>query len=222
MAKNKRTINGSGLEILEIEALTRNQVRAFESTNNLILHGVAGTGKTFVACYLAFDDMAKREYEKLVIIRSAVPTRDIGFLPGNEKEKASVYEEPYKDIAIDIFGRGDAYQILKTKGLVEFMTTSYIRGITLRNATIVIDECQNMSFHELDSIITRVGQGCRVILCGDFRQSDLKNSGMNEFLTVIKRMECFDFIEFGIDDIVRSEFVKQYIIAKTNLYESSP
>ena len=191
-------------------------------TNNLILHGVAGTGKTFVACYLAFDDMAKREYEKLVIIRSAVPTRDIGFLPGNEKEKASVYEEPYKDIAIDIFGRGDAYQILKTKGLVEFMTTSYIRGITLRNATIVIDECQNMSFHELDSIITRVGQGCRVILCGDFRQSDLKNSGMNEFLTVIKRMECFDFIEFGIDDIVRSEFVKQYIIAKTNLYESNP
>ena len=154
MAKNKRTINGSGLEILEIEALTRNQVRAFESTNNLILHGVAGTGKTFVACYLAFDDMAKREYEKLVIIRSAVPTRDIGFLPGNEKEKASVYEEPYKDIAIDIFGRGDAYQILKTKGLVEFMTTSFIRGITLRNATIVIDECQNMSFHELDSIIT--------------------------------------------------------------------
>lgn len=221
MAKRSKTINGSGLEIVEIEPLTRNQVRAFESENNLILHGVAGTGKTFVACYLAFDDMAKREYEKLVIIRSAVPTRDIGFLPGNEKEKASVYEEPYKDIAIDIFGRGDAYQILKTKGLVEFMTTSYIRGITLRNATIVIDECQNMSFHELDSIITRVGQGCRVILCGDFRQSDLKNSGMNEFLTVIKRMECFDFIEFGIDDIVRSEFVKQYIIAKTTLNESS-
>ena len=221
MAKRSKTINGSGLEIVEIEPLTRNQVRAFESENNLILHGVAGTGKTFVACYLAFDDMAKREYEKLVIIRSAVPTRDIGFLPGNEKEKASVYEEPYKDIAIDIFGRGDAYQILKTKGLVEFMTTSYIRGITLRNATIVIDECQNMSFHELDSIITRVGQGCRVILCGDFRQSDLKNSGMNEFLTVIKRMGCFDFIEFGIDDIVRSEFVKQYIIAKTTLNESS-
>ncbi len=220
MAKRSKTINGSGLEVQEIEPLTRNQVRAFESEKHLILHGVAGTGKTFVACYLAFDDMAKKEYEKLVIIRSAVPTRDIGFLPGNEKEKASVYEEPYKDIAIDIFGRGDAYQILKTKNLVEFMTTSFIRGITLRNATIVIDECQNMSFHELDSIITRVGQGCRVILCGDFRQSDLKNSGMNEFLNVLKRMECFDFIEFGIDDIVRSEFVKQYIIAKTTLNES--
>jgi phosphate starvation-inducible protein PhoH len=221
MAKRSKTINGSGLEVQEIEPLTRNQVRAFESDKHLILHGVAGTGKTFVACYLGFDDMAKKEYEKLVIIRSAVPTRDIGFLPGNEKEKASVYEEPYKDIAIDIFGRGDAYQILKTKNLVEFMTTSFIRGITLRNATILIDECQNMSFHELDSIITRVGQNCRVILCGDFRQSDLKNSGMNEFLNVIKRMELFDFIEFGIEDIVRSDFVKSYIIAKNEVDESS-
>jgi phosphate starvation-inducible protein PhoH len=220
MAKRSKNINGSGLEVQEIEPLTRNQVRAFESDKHLILHGVAGTGKTFVACYLGFDDMAKKEYEKLVIIRSAVPTRDIGFLPGNEKEKASVYEEPYKDIAIDIFGRGDAYQILKTKNLVEFMTTSFIRGITLRNATIVIDECQNMSFHELDSIITRVGQNCRVILCGDFRQSDLKNSGMNEFLNVIKRMQLFDFIEFGIEDIVRSDFVKSYIIAKTEIDES--
>ena len=220
MAKRSKTINGSGLEIVEIEPLTRNQVKAFESEKNLILHGVAGTGKTFVACYLGFDDMAKKEYEKLVIIRSAVPTRDIGFLPGNEKEKASVYEEPYKDIAVDVFGRGDAYQILKTKNLVEFMTTSFIRGITLRNATIVIDECQNMSFHELDSIITRVGENCRVIFSGDFRQSDLKNNGMNDFFGILKRMELFDFIEFGVQDIVRSDFVKSYIIAKTEIDES--
>ena len=176
MAKKSKTINGSGLEIQQIEPLTRNQLAAFESESHLVLFGVAGTGKTFVGCYLAFDDMAKKEYEKLVIIRSAVPTRDIGFLPGTEKEKASVYEEPYKDIAVDIFGRGDAYQILKAKGLVEFMTTSYIRGITLRDAVIIIDECQNMSFHELDSIITRVGRNCRVILAGDFGQSDLKLS----------------------------------------------
>ena len=220
MGKRSKTINGSGLEIVEIEPLTRNQVRAFESERNLILHGVAGTGKTFVSCYLAYDDMAKGVYDKLVIIRSAVPTRDIGFLPGNEKEKASVYEEPYKDIAIDIFGRGDAYQILKTKNLVEFMTTSFIRGITLRDATIVIDECQNMSFHELDSIITRVGQNCRVIFSGDFRQSDLKNNGMNDFFAILKRMKLFDFIEFGIEDIVRSDFVKSYIIAKTEIDES--
>ena len=217
MPKRSKTINGSGLEVSEIEPLTRNQLKAFESDNNLILHGVAGTGKTFVSCYLAYDDMSKGVYEKLVIIRSAVPTRDIGFLPGNEKEKASVYEEPYKDIAIDVFGRGDAYQILKTKNLVHFMTTSFIRGITLRDATIVIDECQNMSFHELDSIITRVGENCRVIFSGDFRQSDLKSNGMDDFFKILKKMGSFDFIEFGIEDIVRSDFVKQYIIAKTSL-----
>ena len=181
---------------------------------NLVLHGCAGTGKTFISCYLAFDDMTKNQYEKLVIIRSAVPTRDIGFLPGTEKEKSSVYEEPYYDIAIDLFERGDAYQILKTKRLVHFMTTSYIRGITLRDAIILIDECQNMSFHELDSIITRVGENCRVIFCGDFSQSDLKQNGMKEFFEILASMNRFDFIEFGVEDIVRSGFVKEYIIAK--------
>jgi len=214
MAKRSKTLNGSGLELAEIEPLTRNQLRAFESDKNLVLHGCAGTGKTFISCYLAFDDMTKNQYEKLVIIRSAVPTRDIGFLPGTEKEKSSVYEEPYYDIAIDLFERGDAYQILKTKRLVHFMTTSYIRGITLRDAVILIDECQNMTFHELDSIITRVGENCRVIFCGDFKQSDLKQNGMGELLEILDSMNRFDFIEFGVEDIVRSGFVKDYIIAR--------
>ena len=219
MAKKNRTIAGAGLELREIEPLTRNQLKVFESNKNLVLHGLAGTGKTFISCYLAFDDMAKNCYERLVIIRSAVPTRDIGFLPGNMTEKSSVYEEPYRDICNDLFGRGDAYQILKTKNIVDFMTTSFIRGITLRNAVIVIDECQNMSFHELDSIITRMGELCRVIFCGDFRQADLKNgqSGMLDFLQILKRMEEFDFIEFEIEDIVRSSFVKNYIISKNEL-----
>ena len=217
MAKKSKSINGSGLEIQEIEPLTRNQLLAFESDKHLVLHGVAGTGKTFVGCYLAYDDMAKKEYEKLVIIRSAVPTRDIGYLPGTLAEKTLVYEEPYKDIAIDIFGRGDAYQILKSKNLVHFMTTSYLRGITLRDAVILIDECQNMTFHELDSIITRVGTNCRVIFCGDFRQSDLKTNGLESFMEILKNMGSFDFIDFEIKDIVRSEFVKDYIIAKTEL-----
>jgi phosphate starvation-inducible protein PhoH and related proteins len=219
MAKKNRTIAGAGLDLREIEPLTRNQLKVFESNKNLVLHGLAGTGKTFISCYLAFDDMAKNCYERLVIIRSAVPTRDIGFLPGNMSEKSSVYEEPYRDICNDLFGRGDAYQILKTKNIVDFMTTSFIRGITLRNAVIVIDECQNMSFHELDSIITRMGEHCRVIFCGDFRQADLKNgqSGMLDFLQILKRMEEFDFIEFEVEDIVRSSFVKNYIISKNEL-----
>ena len=218
MAKRQsKTLAGASLTLHEIEPLTRNQVKAFESKKNLILHGLAGTGKTFISSYLAYDDMSKGVYDKLVIIRSAVPTRDMGFLPGTEKEKASVYEEPYKDIANELFQRGDAYGIMKQKNLVEFMTTSFIRGITLRDAVIIIDECQNMSFHELDSIITRMGENCRVIFCGDFRQADLKQNGMKEFMQILKRMELFDFIDFKVEDIVRSDFVKSYIIAKNEL-----
>lgn len=217
MGKKSKTLSGSGLNLYDIEPLTQNQLLAFESEKNLVLHGVAGTGKTFISCYLAFDDMIKGLYEKLIIIRSAVPTRDMGFLPGNEKEKSAVYEEPYKNIAIELFARGDAYEILKTKGLVHFMTTSFIRGVTLQDAVILVDECQNMSFHELDSIITRVGRGCRVIFSGDFRQADLAKNGLHEFIRILKAMDKFDLIDFEIKDIVRSEFVKQYITAKTEL-----
>ena len=217
MARKNRTLNSSGLVLHDIEPLTRNQVLAFESERNLVLHGVAGTGKTFISCYLAFDDMTKGVYKQLIIIRSAVPTRDIGFLPGSEKEKASVYEEPYKDIAVELFQRGDSYEILKTKGLLHFMTTSYLRGITLKDAVIIVDECQNMSFHELDSIVTRVGTNCRVIFCGDFRQADLAKNGLQDFIRVLKAMDQFDLIDFEIKDIVRSDFVREYIMAKTDL-----
>jgi len=217
MAKKSRTLAGANLALQEVEPLTQNQVLAFESSKHLVLHGVAGTGKTFLSCYFAFDDISKGYYEKVVFIRSAVPTRDIGFLPGNEKEKASVYEEPYKDIAVELFRRGDAYDVLKQKGLVHFMTTSFIRGVTLRNAVIIVDECQNMSFHELDSIITRVGEGCRVIFCGDFRQADLAKNGMKDFLQVLEDMEEFDMIDFQVKDIVRSEFVKKYITSKMKI-----
>jgi phosphate starvation-inducible protein PhoH and related proteins len=217
MAKKRRTLAGVNFELREIEPLTRNQLIAFETNEHLVLHGLAGTGKTFISSYLAFDDMAKGDFQKLVIIRSAVPTRDIGFLPGTEKEKSSVYEEPYKDISNDLFSRGDAYEILKQKNMIEFMTTSFIRGITLRDAIILVDECQNMSFHELDSIITRIGENCRVIFCGDFKQADLKMNGLKDFFSILKSMNTFTFVEFGIEDIVRSDFVKQYIISKSSL-----
>lgn len=215
--QKRKTLRDSHLELCEIEPLTQNQLKVFESRKHLVLHGVAGTGKTFISCYLAFDDMAKGEYEKLVMIRSAVPTRDMGFLPGNEKEKGGVYEAPYKDIATELFQRGDAYDILKTKGLVHFMTTSFIRGVTLRNAVVIVDECQNMSFHELDSIVTRLGEGCRIIFCGDFRQSDLQKNGLKDFFRVLKATNQFDAVDFEIKDIVRSEFVKSYITAKHDL-----
>lgn len=215
--RKPRSLNDANLQLREIEPLTKNQLLAFESSQNLILHGVAGTGKTYISSYLAFDDILKGLYEKLVIIRSAVSTRDIGFLPGTEKDKASVYEEPYKDICIDLFQRGDAYEVLKSKFLVHFMTTSFVRGITLRNATILVDECQNLTFHELDSIITRVGENCRVIFCGDFRQSDLRSNGLRDFIRILEAMDCFDLIDFEVKDIVRSTFVKEYITSKEHL-----
>ena len=221
MSKKSNSLAGNQLVLQTIEPLTQNQTLAFQSEKNLVLHGIAGTGKTYVACYLAYRAMTEREFTNLVIIRSAVPTRDIGFLPGTDKEKSAVYEEPYKDVAANLFQRGDAYSILKQKFIVEFMTTSFIRGITIDNSVIIVDECQNMTFHELDSIITRVGVNCKIIFCGDFRQDDFKGkreqSGMIEFMKILEKTGNFDMIDFHIEDIVRSDFVKDYIIAKHEL-----
>lgn len=218
MSKKSNALAGNQLVLQTIEPLTENQRLAFQSDKNLVLHGIAGTGKTFVACYLAYRALTEREFTNLVIIRSAVPTRDIGFLPGTDKEKSAVYEEPYKDVASTLFQRGDAYSILKQKFIVEFMTTSFIRGITIDNSVILVDECQNMTFHELDSIITRVGYNCKIIFCGDFRQDDFKGkreqSGMVEFMKILEATGNFDMIDYQIEDIVRSDFVKDYIIAK--------
>lgn len=215
--KRTRTLASVNFTIPEIEPLTRNQLVAFESTKHMVLCGAAGTGKTFISLYLAFDDVAKQEYDKIILVRSAVPTRDMGFLPGTDKEKAKVYEEPYYAIANEIFQRGDAYEILKKHNVVNFMTTSYLRGLTVRDSVVIVDECQNMTFHELDSIITRIGENSRIIFCGDFAQADLPKNGMKEFLQVLNEMSEFDIVEFGISDIVRSSFVKKYLIAKHSL-----
>jgi phosphate starvation-inducible protein PhoH len=218
--KAKRGLTGINFTLKDIDPLTENQRKAFESEKNLVLHGSAGTGKTFISMYLGFKEIRDGIYDKIVIIRSAVPTREMGFLPGREDEKARVYEEPYYNIVTDLFGRGDGYEYLKEKELVSFMTTSFIRGLTMDDSVIIVDECQNMSFHELDSIITRVGHNCRVIFCGDFLQSDLKEkekNGVREFLQILNRMNLFDCIEFGINDIVRSKFVKDYLVAKHSL-----
>lgn len=213
MAKRRaKRITSEAFTISDISPLTENQRVAFDSTNNLILCGAAGTGKSFIACYFAINDISCDLYDNIVLIRSAVPSRDIGFLPGTDKEKTRVYEEPYFSIFAEILGRGDAYEILKSKSLLHFLTTSYLRGLTIRNSVVIIDECQNMEFKELDTIITRIGENCRVIFCGDFKQTDLKVNGMKEFLNIIKYMPTqFDIVEFSIEDIVRSGLVGDYL-----------
>lgn len=217
LMSKKKSLSSVNFSIPSLSPLTAKQQDAFSSTKNLVLCGAAGTGKTFLSMYFAMQGIAEREFDNLLIVRSAVPTRDIGFLPGTDKEKAKVYEEPYYAIFSEIFQRGDAYETLKKSNIVTFMTTSYIRGLTVRNSVVVVDEIQNMSFHELDSIITRLGENSRIIFCGDFAQADLYKNGMSNFLEVLREMDEFDFIEFGLEDIVRSSFVKKYLIAKTEL-----
>ena len=213
-------------KLKHIEPLTDNQRRTFEyydKEKNIMLHGIAGTGKSFISCYLAMKQLLDGDtrYKRLVIVRSVVPTRDMGFLPGNSKEKTKVYEAPYQAIFTELFGRGDAYEYLKQRGIVEFISTSFIRGITLNDCIVVVDEIANMTLHELDSVITRIGKNCKIMFCGDFRQSDFtkdqERSGLIEFMKIINRMKSFEFVEFEENDIVRSNIVKEYIITKTRL-----
>jgi phosphate starvation-inducible PhoH-like protein len=219
----EETTQRNSLNLKKIEPLTVNQKKTFksyESGKNILLHGIAGTGKSFISLYLSLKDVLNKDclYEKVYIVRSVVPTRDMGFLPGNTKEKAKVYEAPYYAICTELFNRKDSYDTLKNRGVVEFTTTSFIRGITFNNCIIVVDEIANMTLHELDSIITRIGNNCRVLLCGDFRQSDFtkdqERAGLKDFMRIIKRMKSFEFIDFEIEDIVRSQIVKEYIIVK--------
>jgi phosphate starvation-inducible protein PhoH len=213
-------------KLKHIEPLTENQritFEAYDDGKNLMLHGIAGTGKSFIANYLATKEILEENsrYKKVIIVRSVVPTRDMGFLPGNNKEKTKVYEAPYQAIFTELFNRGDAYEYLKQKQVVEFISTSFIRGITLNDCIIIVDEIANMTLHELDSVITRVGRNCKIIFCGDFRQSDFtkdhEKNGLVDFMKIIDRMKSFKFVDFNENDIVRSAMVKEYIIAKDRL-----
>ena len=215
--QNRDTIaERNHFELRHIKPLTVNQQRvwdAYHNDLNLMLHGYAGTGKTFLSVYLALREVLEEEtYKKVVIIRSVVPSRDMGFLPGTEKQKAEVYEQPYQEICDDLFGRGDGWRILKLKNLVEFTTTSFLRGTTFNDSIIIVDECNNMTFQEIDTVMTRIGNNSRIIFCGDYRQSDLHKphdkTGIRELMAVTHRMPSFEHIEFGIEDIVRSGVVK--------------
>jgi len=224
--RNEETNLKLNFRLKQIEALTDNQRKTFEyygQGKNLLLHGIAGTGKSFLSIYLSLATILSESsrYKKLIIVRSVVPTRDMGFLPGNNREKSKVYEAPYQAIFTELFERGDAYEYLKQKNVVDFISTSFIRGITLNDCIIVVDEIANMTLHELDSVITRVGKNCKIIFCGDFRQSDFtkehEKNGLIDFMKILDRMKAFEYIEFTENDIVRSAMVKEYIIAKTRL-----
>lgn len=220
--KNRNGRESGGLKLLPLVSKTQNQKRFFSIYPNfqvVSLTGFAGTGKTFIALGQALLDVEHGLFKEVMIIRSSVPSRDLGFMPGNKKEKMGEYETPYISICTKLYGRGDAYQVLKQKKVLTFESSSFLRGITFEDSVIVIDEAQNMSYQELYTILTRVGENCKVIMCGDTRQDDLTNerfrekSGYDLMLKKLEMVPSCTHIEFGVDDIVRSGFVKEFILA---------
>ena len=176
--------------------------------------------------FLALQDIFdyRNDFNNLTVVRSVVPTRNMGYLPGGERQKIGIYELPYIDIVNNLFGRGDAYEILRKKEMVDFKSTSFVRGITFEKTVILVDECQNLNFHELDSIITRCGESTKIIFCGDFNQSDFKTDekqGLLMFMKILKEISSFSFFEFTHDDIVRSGLVKDYIIQKEKIMNAA-
>ena len=226
----KKEISSSDLVL--VNPITDNQKLVFESYKkglNQFLFGCAGTGKTFVSLYLGLRDVLKNEtaYERVVMVRSLIPTREIGFLPGDEEDKAALYQVPYSNMVQFMFKQPNEqafsmlYDRLKAQGSFYFLSTSFLRGLTFDNSIIIVDECQNLNFHELDTIITRVGQDSKIIFCGDFMQTDLtkmgERNGLHDFLRILEEMKQFNCVEFDIGDIVRSGFVRDYLIQKTKL-----
>jgi len=225
--KRKKPINTDMLR--DIEPLTTNQqvlFNAYAEDKNLVAYGCAGTGKTFITLYNALKDVLDQEtpYEKIYIVRSLVATREIGFLPGDHEDKSTLYQIPYKAMVKYMFEmRTEAdfemlYGNLKAQDTIDFWSTSFIRGTTFDKSIIIVDEFQNLNYHELDSIMTRVGQDSKIMFCGDATQSDLtktnERNGIMDFMRVIRLMPSLDIIEFGVEDIVRSGLVKEYILAK--------
>lgn len=230
--ENNRDKAAASLTLTRIAPMTAAQCKAFEeyldNGSHLFLHGLPGTGKTFIALYLALHStIIKRFFNKVIIVRSVVPTRNMGFLPGDDKKKSAIYEIPYLDAASKLFDRGDAYHVLKQKGFVEFMTTSFVRGTNLDNAVVIVDEVQNMSEGEIHSVVTRLGENTRLILSGDIGQDDLTSdryneySGLREMMKVFDHMKCLARVEFGVDDIVRSQLVREYIIAREEVRKAA-
>lgn len=229
MTKRVKSLNNSMTvrlaDLLQHDPLTATQEAAYsawDDGDNLVLTGSAGTGKTFMALYLALEDVLEaQEYDRLVIIRSMVPTRDMGFLPGTKEEKEDAFTSPYKNICHELFGDKSSYNKMLTSGQISFDSTSFIRGTTYDNSVIVVDEMQNLNFHELDSVITRVGKNSKIIFCGDYKQSDFKfddeKNGIMKFLQIVEQLRNFSIINFGWEDIVRSDFVRDYIMTKEML-----
>jgi predicted ribonuclease YlaK len=220
-------------QLVTINPIGKNQQKVFDAwakDKNLFLSGSAGTGKTFILLYLALKAVLDKgqPFDKVVLVRSLLPSRDIGFLPGTLEEKSDLYQDPYRILVKYLFempseqGHQALYNKLIEQGSLEFYTTSFLRGQTFDRSIIIVDESSNMIFQELDTVMTRVGQDSKICFAGDMSQSDLRKhngdqDGYQNFQVILGEMEEFVVVEFGIGDIVRSGLVRSYLIAKTNM-----
>ena len=225
LPKKKFTLH----DLNDIAPLTYSQERVFDlwrDDYSMVLSGSAGTGKSLVALFLALQEVlsGKSKYKKVIIVRSAVQTREIGHLKGDLSEKTEVYELPYIQLCNDIFCKYNQYKFLKESGIIEFVTTSFVRGLTFKDCIVIADEFQNCNYGEISTVVSRLGNNAKIVLCGDTKQNDLitkrnEESGMAEFVEISKMIPSFRNVHFTVDDIVRSGLVKEFLMAEERYNE---
>jgi phosphate starvation-inducible PhoH-like protein len=193
-------------------------IQSFINGSNIVAVGSAGTGKTYLALYLALKDVIESKlHSKIIIVRSNVPTRNSGFLPGSLEEKNEIYALPFRQITNTLCENGSAWDILSKKKIIEFVSTSYIRGLTFDDSIVIVEEVQNLDAEEIKTVLTRAGENTQLVICGDSKQGDLfrsrEKSGFELLMYIADNMPGhIDLINFLPRDIVRSGFVKKLLL----------
>ncbi len=203
----------------------KNYVNSIRNKDIVFGVGPAGTGKTYIAVAMAINAYKNKEVQKIILARPAVEAGErLGFLPGDLQDKVDPYLRPLYDALYDVLGR-DAALRLKEKEVIEVVPLAYMRGRTLDNSFIILDEAQNTTREQMKMFLTRMGFGSKVVVTGDVTQIDLprgKKSGLVEALRVLKNIRDIDICYLKDTDVVRHELVKKIINAYDQFYRKYP
>lgn len=216
--KTRRTRTKHDTTKSRIELVPRNgnqgaYIKALDESNQVIVFGPAGTGKTYVVSTYAANAYHMKDIDKIVITRPHVAVgKDIGYLPGTLEEKSAPWALPVLDVLERKLGKGVVETALKN-GNIEVAPLALMRGRSFDNTFVICDEAQNISLPELKMLVTRIGEGSKLVLNGDIQQSDLKEAdGLSKIVHLTKKhMLPIPIIEFGVDDIVRSDICRLWI-----------